>query len=56
MVTVEVAAVPGLVGITFTAGDDRVELVLTADECRELCNSLGEGIQAASASRAGAMT
>jgi hypothetical protein len=53
MVTVEIAAVPGLVGVAFTADDDRVELVLTADECRELCNSLGEGIQAAS--RTGAM-
>ena len=37
MVTVEVAAVPGFVGITFTADDDRVELVLTADQARDLC-------------------
>lgn len=53
MVTVEVAAIPGFVGLTFTAGDDRVELVLTADEARDLSNAVGEGIQA-SASRTGA--
>jgi hypothetical protein len=53
MVTVEVAAVPGFVGLTFTAGDDRVELALTADEARDLSNAIGEGIQAASASRTG---
>src|SRR5260370_1453190 len=55
MVTVEIGAVPGFVGITFTAGDDRVELVLTPDEARDLSNAVGEGIQAASASRTGAM-
>jgi hypothetical protein len=48
MVTVEVAAVPGFVGLTFTAGDYRIELVLTADQARELSNAVGEGIQAAS--------
>jgi hypothetical protein len=57
MVTVEIGAVPGFVGIAFTADDDdRVELVLTPDEARDLCNAVGEGIQAASASRTGAMT
>lgn len=54
MVTVEVAAVPGFVGITFAAGDGRVELVLTADQARDLCNQVGAGILAAS--RAGVMT
>jgi hypothetical protein len=53
VVTVEVAAVPGFVGITFTADDDRVELVLTADQARDLCNAVGEGIL--SASRTGVM-
>lgn len=53
MVTVEVAAVPGFVGLTFTTNDDRVELVLTSDEARDLSNAVGEGIQAAS--RAGVM-
>jgi hypothetical protein len=56
VVTLEVSAVPGFVGLTFTAGDDRVELVLTPDEARDLSNAVGEGIQAASASRAGALT
>jgi len=47
MVTVEVAAVPGFVGIVFTTGDDRVELILTPDEARDLSNAVGEGILAA---------
>ena len=55
-VEVEVAAVPGWVGIAFTAGDDRVELLLTADQARDLSNRIGEGIQAASASRAEVLT
>jgi len=50
MVEVEVGAVPGFVGITFTTDDDRVELVLTADQARDLCNAVGEGILAASRS------
>ena len=48
MVTVEIASAAGFVGITFTADDDRVELVLTPDEARDLSNAIGEGIQAAS--------
>lgn len=54
MVTVEVSAVPGFVGTTFTAGDDCIELVLTPDEARDLCNAVGEGILATA--RAGVMT
>jgi hypothetical protein len=49
---VEVAAVPGFVGLTFTADDDdRVELVLTTDQARDLSNAVGEGILAASRAR-----
>jgi hypothetical protein len=56
LVTVEVAAVPGFVGIAFSEGDDRVELLLTADQARDLSNQIGAGILAASASRTGALT
>ena len=54
MVTVEIADAGGLVVLVFTDGGDRVDLVMTPDECRELCNSLGEAILCAS--RTGVMT
>jgi hypothetical protein len=47
-VEVEVDAVPGFVAITFTTDDDRVELALTPDDARGLCNMIGSGILAAS--------
>ena len=52
-VKVEVNAVPGIVAITFTTGDDRVELALEPDQARDLSNMIGGGILAAS--RAGVM-
>jgi hypothetical protein len=48
MVTAEISAGDGLVGLVFTDGSDHVDIVMTADECREFCNGLGEAIVAAS--------
>jgi hypothetical protein len=56
VVTVEIGAAAGFVGLLITDDADRVEIVMSPDECRELCNGLGEAIQCASASRAGVMT
>lgn len=47
-VKVEVDADPGIVAITFTTDDDRVELALDPDQARDLCNMIGSGILAAS--------
>ena len=54
-VEVAVAAEPGVVALTFTTDDNQVRLVLTPDQARDLSNMVGEGIEAASASRAGAL-
>src|SRR5260370_934013 len=44
MVTVEMGAVPGFVGVTFTAGADRVELVLTPEDARARGGGLGGSV------------
>jgi hypothetical protein len=58
MVTVEIAAAAGFVGLLITddGTGDRTEIVMTPDECREFSNNLGAAIKSAAASRTGAMT
>jgi hypothetical protein len=56
MVTVEIGAAAGLVCLLISDHGDQVEIVMSADECRDLCNGLGEAIQCASAARTGVMT
>lgn len=51
MVTVEVRAADGLVSLVFTDDRDRVDIVMSPDEARELCNSLGEAILCTSRAR-----
>ena len=54
--TVEIGAAAGFVGLLITDDGDRVEIAMSPDEARELCNGLGEAIVCASASRTGVMT
>jgi hypothetical protein len=48
MVTVEIACADGHVLLTISDDDAVVQIVMTADQCRELCNSFGEAIQCVS--------
>jgi hypothetical protein len=51
MVTVEIACADGHVLLTISDDEAIVQIVITADECRELSNSLGEAIQCVSRAR-----
>jgi hypothetical protein len=58
MVTVEIAAAAGYVGLLITddGNGNHTEIVMDPDEARGLCNGLGEAIQAASAIRTGVLS
>ena len=56
MITVEIGDYRGHVVMLISDGQDHMQIVMTPDECRELCNNLGGAIKCASAARNGVMT